>query len=260
MSALSTKSIALVASVFLAFTTGCAAEAGREDVTVDLAEGPAATAGITFKGQGVTPVFCPAGKERFYDLCYTPCPADFPVAHITMCFARCNDGDDFESPGNCKHYGSYIPTQMGGFRTISNYLVPSRDRGAGTPLVCGPGQTMKNGLCFGAATTPPPPPTPAPVVTNPEPNDAAHDACNHKAGHMWLDETRQCVTTAAYWQYKHDHAPVVSNEPDPSLDFGCEVGGNCGNKDTKVHLYDDTSMGFVADHNCVNPATCFFGN
>jgi hypothetical protein len=264
MNALSTKSFALVASVFLALTTGCAAESESEgeEPSVDLAAGQMKTMGITFKGQGVTPAFCPAGKERFYDLCYTPCPADYPEAHITMCFARCNDGDYFESPGNCKHYGSYIRTQMGGFQTVSNYLVPSRDRGAGTPLVCGPGQTMKNGLCFGAATTPAPAPTPTPApspTTTGTPYSAAHNACNHKAGYMWLDETEQCVTIAAYWRYKHDHAPVASNEPDLSLEIGCEVGLNCGNKDTNVHLYDDHSSGFVADDNCVDPGTCFFG-
>jgi len=262
MNALSTKSFALVASVLLALTTGCAADADREDVAVDLAEGQTETTGISFKGQGVTPSHCPAGKERFYELCYTPCPADFPVAHITMCFARCNDGDYFESPGNCKHYGGYIRTQMGGFQTVSNYLVPSRDRGVGTPLVCGPGQKLKNGLCYGAATTPAPSatPTPAADVTTTDPSSAAHNACNHKAGYMWLDETQQCVTTAAYWQYKYDNATPVSNEPDPSLEIGCEVGLNCGNKDTTVHVYDDTSSNHVADDNCVNPGFCFFGN
>jgi len=245
----SRKLLALFALVVSAAGTGCAAadtDQGPDDVP-EIATGEMTTRlkGALALGQGSAPNACPAGKEQFYDHCYAPCPADYPVAHITMCFKECSPGYMI-SPGNCEVTGSWVPNPLGsgGSFTKQHYPVASVDRGAGTRLVCADGMTESNGRCYGTAK-----PTPsggsgaapsAPAGGNGG-VDAQADACNHKPSHTWVPELRECLSTQEHNDYllgqlgKNPKSPEEPSEPLP-----CEVTLSCPGK-----LWEPADPGFL---------------
>jgi hypothetical protein len=249
---LSTTSLALFAIIITAAGTGCAAEEAapvENEETSDVALGDTEDAPIVLPGEmktmisvknasgtGTAPDACPEGKEPFYNLCYNPCPAAFPIPHITMCFKVCNGYDEMVSPGNCLTRAGYVSTPSGGYYMTSNYASPSVDRGVGTDKVCAANQVSMNGRCYtnGAAkpvTTAKP--ASAPVAQQPmSPLDRASDECNHKRGYMWHQATGKCLTVDEFLRL-----PQPSKQ-NPELEERPCFGLSCLDEPGKVDLGD----------------------